>query len=112
MEKEEQQCVDRDQEAISGNTTDVAIDANMEKFSDQERHSDDSVTTPLEAAAELPEHEYATGVKLVLIIASVTLVSFLMMLDMSIIATVGFHIVRLKVGKLLIKVKGYSSNHQ
>jgi hypothetical protein len=109
MEKEEQQCVDHDQETISGNTTDVVTDANMEKSSAQERQSDDSVTT---LEAELPEHEYATGVKLVLIIASVTLVSFLMMLDMSIIATVGFHIVRLKVGKLLIKVKGYSSDHQ
>jgi len=109
MEKEEQQLVDHDQEAISGNTADVATDANMAKSSDHEKPSDGSVTT---IETELPEHEYATGVKLLLIITSVTLVAFLMMLDMSILATVGLNIVRLKFWKLLTRVKGHPSNHQ
>jgi hypothetical protein len=40
------------------------------------------------------EHEYVTGFKLSIIIASVTLVAFLIMLDTSIIATVSLHSIK------------------
>jgi hypothetical protein len=36
-------------------------------------------------------YEYVTGIKLWLVVASVTLIAFLMMLDMSIIVTVSFY---------------------
>jgi hypothetical protein len=45
-------------------------------------------SNPTVTADEVPEHEYITGVKLWLVLAAVTLVVFLMMLDMSIIVTV------------------------
>jgi hypothetical protein len=55
-----------------------------------------NVTKPSEADATVvedrkTEHEYVTGVKLFLVMASLTLVLFLMMLDMSIVVTVGLH---------------------
>lgn len=36
------------------------------------------------------EHEYVTGIRLGMVIAAVTAASFLMLLDTSIVATVGF----------------------
>jgi hypothetical protein len=47
-----------------------------------------SDSNPTVTADEVPEHEYITGAKLWLVLAAVTLVVFLMMLDMSIIVTV------------------------
>jgi hypothetical protein len=52
---------------------------------DGERQS--STTDPTDPEAQ-PEYEYITGAKLWLVLASVTLICFLMMLDMSIIVTV------------------------
>jgi hypothetical protein len=43
-----------------------------------------------EPKAEAQEHEFLTGVKLLLVLSSVTLVVFLMMLDIAIVATVSF----------------------
>jgi hypothetical protein len=78
----------------------------MEKDRD-EKHSLDHAGTPTRSLEELPkaeetvpssattqedaqpEYEYITGTKLWLVLASVTLVVFLAMLDMSIIVTVG-----------------------
>lgn len=88
---EKQECVDRDQEVMSDNKKDVTTDANAEKSSNEGL---DSSITPLEA--EPPQQEYVTGARLFLVVASVTLVAFLMMLDMSILATVCFDIEMLK----------------
>jgi hypothetical protein len=60
----------------------------------------------------VPEHEYITGVKLLLILTSVTLVAFLMMLDMSIIATVGFIPIQLSIYEYFTNAAGYTSDHQ
>lgn len=51
------------------------------------------------ASAE-DENEYVTGSKLWILLASVTLIVFLMMLDMSIVVTVKFHF-QLQVSPLL-----------
>jgi hypothetical protein len=72
----------------------------MEKLQDEKESLDhqsiqESVTAentsgsrPTVTTDEVPEHEYITGAKLWLVLAAVTLVVFLMMLDMSIIVTV------------------------
>jgi hypothetical protein len=44
--------------------------------------------TAVDGEPEVPEQVYITGVKLTAVMASVTLVGFLILLDMSIIATV------------------------
>jgi hypothetical protein len=85
MGKEEPLRVNQD--VMSGSTTDGDNDGIVEELSNQEKPSDGSTAT---VEAVIPEHEYITGVKLLLVITSVTLVAFLMMLDMSIIVTVGF----------------------
>lgn len=48
----------------------------------------DTDKTPELKAAEKEEHDYITGFKLVILMFSVTLVAFLMLLDISIIVTV------------------------
>lgn len=105
-EKEEQQHVGQD--VTSGSTVNVDTGVNVDEPVNPEKPSDKSTTTVEDG---LPEHEYVTGVKLLLVVTSVTLVAFLMMLDMSIIVTVGLHRNGLKFGELLTKLKGYSSNH-
>lgn len=85
MEKDERQPVDHG--VISESTTDVNKEPNMSEFSNPEKPLDGS-TEPVEAAET--EYEYITGVKLWLVIASITLICFLMMLDMSIVVTVSF----------------------
>lgn len=62
-----------------------------------------------EDAAETT-HEYITGIKLWLVIASITLICFLVMLDMSIVVTVSFDN-SLKALDLLINMTGCPSNH-
>jgi hypothetical protein len=76
-----------DQAIISGSKADSEKDVNTAESSDVYKPSDGS--TKVEEAPET-EYEYITGVKLWLVIASITLVCFLMMLDMSIIVTVRF----------------------
>jgi hypothetical protein len=64
---------------------DISADlTNMEQKFDAEKSPSDSTTT---AQAE-KQQEYITGWKLFVVIAAVTLVAFLMLLDMSIIVTV------------------------
>jgi len=48
----------------------------------------DTINDPELKTAAREEQDYITGFKLILVLVSVTLVAFLMMLDMSIIATV------------------------
>jgi hypothetical protein len=62
----------------------TADDKNLEQKVDTEKSPSDSRT----ATESEKEHEYITGWKLVLVLAAVTLVVFLMLLDMSIIVTV------------------------
>jgi hypothetical protein len=53
-----------------------------------------------------PEYEYITGAKLWLVLASVTLIVFLAMLDMSIIVTVGLSVIRfIRKTKALTKMQ-------
>jgi hypothetical protein len=54
------------------------------------QEQDTNKDSELETAAR-EEQDYITGFKLVLVLVSITLVAFLMMLDMSIIATVKHH---------------------
>jgi hypothetical protein len=76
---------DKDEKHSSGPV--VSLDRDVEKTTNPEKQADGSAT-----AAEVvePEHEFITGIKLSLVLASVVLVAFLMMLDMSIIVTVCF----------------------
>ncbi|KAL3426835.1 efflux pump [Phlyctema vagabunda] len=57
-----------------------AVDTDMSRASESEKQLEGT-------AAETDEHDYITGVKLAVVIASITLVCFLMMLDMSIVVT-------------------------
>ena len=72
-------------------TTDSEKDVDMSISTDPEKPPE-IITEVAEATqpAEV-EFEYVTGVKLWLATAAVTLVCFLMMLDMSIIVTVGLY---------------------
>ncbi len=85
MEKDETQRFEQDEvpECVTG----MDKELNMEELSNEEKPSEASTTT---ATVAEPEYEYITGIKLFLVIASVTLVAFIMMLDMSIIVTVRF----------------------
>jgi hypothetical protein len=71
------------------NTTNLEKEVDISDLSDLEKPSDNSIQAPdpAEETTE-PEFQYVTGIKLWLATAAVTLVCFLMMLDMSIIATV------------------------
>lgn len=88
MEKEAQ---DRDihvdeKDVISDSATDVDNEGhNVDDNSTHEKVPDEIVNT---ADAVAPEHVYISGVQLLLVMASVTLVVFLMLLDVSIIVTV------------------------
>ena len=67
---------------------DVARKQNEEENATEKQPQDNTVPSkPAE-----PEHEYITGFKLWIVIASITLCCFLMMLDTSIIVTVSFTI--------------------
>ena len=63
-------------------------DENAKEASSQEKHTVDNATT---VDLGPGQHEYITGAKLFLVIASVTLIAFLMMLDMTVIVTVRYH---------------------
>jgi hypothetical protein len=73
--------------ATSESTADADGEPNMSEFSNPEKPLSGGAE-PVEAAET--EYEYITGVRLWLVIASITLICFLMTLDMSIIVTVNF----------------------
>jgi hypothetical protein len=77
-------------------------------LSDPEKVSDGSTKAAAPAEATDAEFQYVTGVKLWLATAAVTLVFFLMMLDVSIIVTVSYDNLLTAAGSL-INVEGYSS---
>jgi hypothetical protein len=96
-----------DHGVLSGATTDVEQAPNTSLPSRLEKTADEG-TQPAKAVEE--EYEYITGVKLYVLMASISLVYFLMMLDMSIIATVSFRGSR-KIPLVLIYLTGCTSNH-
>ncbi len=67
------------------NTAVESVKPSLEVSSDPEKHAGAEVTA---AGAPEDDHEYITGIKLFLVMAGVTLVCFLMLLDTSIITTV------------------------
>jgi hypothetical protein len=75
---------------ISKAATDSEKDVDMSISSNPQNPPDVSADVTEAAAPAEAEFEYVTGVKLWLATAAVTLVCFLMMLDMSIIVTVSF----------------------
>jgi len=83
---------DVDHGVISTGATGSEKDVDISESSDPEKPPD--ISTEVAGAAEPAEaeFEYVTGVKLWLATAAVTLVCFLMMLDMSIIVTVSLDI--------------------
>jgi hypothetical protein len=85
-------------------------DFDVSGISDPEKVSDDSTKPAEPAEATDAEFQYVTGVKLWLATAAVTLVCFLMMLDISIIVTVRYDYL-LNALSSLIYVEGYSSYH-
>jgi hypothetical protein len=94
----------------SKSTTDSEKDVGILVSSDPEKPPE-SNTKVAEAAEPIEtDYEYVTGVKLWLATAAVTLVCFLMLLDMSIIVTVRLQSPRYALD-LLINMTGYSSNH-
>jgi hypothetical protein len=95
---------------VSMSTANSAKDVDASDSSDPEKPSDDSTKVAESAETTDPKFEYVTGVKLWLATAAVTLVCFLMMLDMSIIVTVSIHN-PLCVFNLLIDMTGYPSYH-
>lgn len=105
MDQDERQPVDH---GVTSGKSDVDSEPNAPELSDLEKPSDGS--TKVEEAAK-PEYEYITGVKLFLTIASITLVCFLMLLDMSIIVTVSFGN-SLHVLESLLNKTGHPTNHQ
>lgn len=72
-------------EARQPNTAVEGVEASPEISSDPEKVAEDGVK-PDVAAEE--DHKFITGVKLILVMAAVTLICFLMLLDTSIITTV------------------------
>lgn len=94
----------------SKSTTDSEKDVDISDSSDTERLPDSNIKVAEAAEPTETEYEYVTGVKLWLATAAVTLVCFLMMLDMSIIVTVSLHN-HCYALDLLIKMTGYPSNH-
>jgi hypothetical protein len=82
MDKDGKEPVDH---ATAPSPANLDKEVNTSDFSDRETTSDRGTKVP---EAVKTEHEYITGVKLWLAMASITLVCFLMLLDMSIIVTV------------------------
>jgi hypothetical protein len=99
-----------DHGVASTSTANSAKDVDISDSSDPEKTSNGSTKVAESAETTPPEFEYVTGVKLWLATAAVTLVCFLMMLDMSIIVTVSLHNPSHALD-LLIHMTGYPSNH-
>lgn len=66
--------------------TDTILVANRQSNMASEERAERPISSSGQESSE--EYEYVTGFKLAIVIASVTLVFFLVMLDLSIIATV------------------------
>jgi hypothetical protein len=75
---------------VSTSAADSTKDFDVSGLSDPEKFSDGSTKAADPAEATEAEFQYVTGVKLWLVTAAVSLVCFLMMLDMSIIVTVSY----------------------
>lgn len=88
MEQDEKPQTEKEME-VQGSTTDTDNATDTNEASSSEKPADTSVTAG--KAAE-PERQYITGIKLILVISSVTFIAFLMMLDMSIVTTVSLTI--------------------
>lgn len=73
---------------VSTSAADLTKGFDVSSLSDPEKVSDGSTKAAEPAEAIDAEFQYVTGVKLWLATAAITLVCFLMMLDMSIIVTV------------------------
>ena len=86
LEKETLDQNHTDKDIISESATDVNNEGHTDDSSSHEKNPD-AIATKAEAAT-IQEHEYVSGIKLALVLASVTLVSFLMLLDIAIIVTV------------------------
>jgi hypothetical protein len=99
-----------EKDVISDSATDV--DNNEGHIDDNSTH--EKVPDDIAQTAEVaePEHEYITGIQLWLVMASVTLVIFLMLLDISIIVTVSLAVLNYKPKKLLTTATGHPSNYQ
>jgi hypothetical protein len=70
-------------------------------------------TPPAATKADEADWEYVTGLKLHVVIVTVTLACFIMLLDTSIVATVCAALICYIMSLvLLIEMSGYSSNHE
>lgn len=74
-----------EKDVISDSATDVDNEGHVDDNSTHEKTPDDTAKT---AEAAEPEHVYISGLQLWLVMSSVTLVVFLMLLDIAIIVTV------------------------
>ncbi len=73
----------RDADIVRGPSSDIDLPTDPITSSDE-----DSGNTGTKAEDDADKYEYITGVKLAIVMASVTLVAFLVMLDQSIVSTV------------------------
>lgn len=94
-----------DAQATEQTTPEVQSIKDMED-QDSEKHPG-SGTAP-----QGTEHQYISGIKLWTLLGSLTLVCFLMMLDMSIIVTVSWVVMVLSTNPLLTLLLGYSTDHE
>jgi hypothetical protein len=87
MEKMEQQrIVEHDTTSNSATIGSTNDQSNVEERSNAEKPPSAGSATPV--AVVEPEHEYIKGIKLWLVLISLTMVAFLVMMDMAIIGTV------------------------
>jgi hypothetical protein len=106
--EEEKECVDH-VIAFKG-TTDSGKGIGVSDSLDPKRPSESNTKFAEAPEPTETEYEYVTGVKLWLAAVAVTLVAFLVMLDLSIIVTVSLHNPRYALD-MLINMVGYPSNH-
>jgi hypothetical protein len=92
---------------VSTSAADSTKDLDVSGLSDPEKFSDSSTKAAEPAEATAAEFQYVTGVKLWLATAAVTLVAFLIMLDMSIIVTVSYDHLLSAIASLMY-LEGYS----
>lgn len=109
MEKQDASDVHSDAHSIA-DAPDLKRENPTDQISNLDKHSIEDVKT---GEANEEEWQYVTGFKLGVVIVSVTLVAFVMMLDMSIVSTVisSKYCNQLK-SLLLTMILGHSSNHK
>jgi hypothetical protein len=99
-----------DKDVLSESATDVDNERHTDSSSTREQNPNDIATKP--ETAETSEKQYVTGVKLWSVLASVTLVAFLMLLDIAIIVTVSLGTTNLETREaILTATTGYSPNY-